>query len=731
VSANYFRTFGVPVAQGRDFSLAEEGSGAEATVAVVSHGYWLRHGGRPDLLGSILRVNGNPVQVVGIAAAGFTGHTAVYSPEIWLPLGLLERVGNDFGNGGPRPRLEDRENRGWLALLIGRIDAHRSKAEAAADLETLAARLEAQHPPASGTHPTYVIGPLSRFGVSTGPEDDAGVVNLTVLLVGMSSILLLVACINLANMFLARGAGRRSEMAIRRALGGGRMRLVRQLLIEGSILALAGGAAGLFLAYWAARWLASSVAAVPAADLGASIAALDLRPDLFVLGATLAACVLATLLFGLGPAWRISGDVAAALNEHAGGPGAFATRRFRIARIPFAPRNLLIVLQVSLSLALLTAGGLFLRSAFEAGKAKPGFDIDPIALAEIDPSLLGYDEARSREIYRQALERVRAMPGVETASLASLVAYGGLSNGRTVQRRDSETPAKFSAQYVIIGDHYFDTLGLPMMRGRGFTRAEASFATAHPVAIVDEPLAKRLFGNAAGAVGRYVVLSSRVPAAEATAMEIVGVAPGLRNGFSEQPSPHVYVPFGQHYAPAMHLEVRAADTVDADSLLEAIRRELLAIDAAMPVLSMKTMTDQRDGSVAMTLMRAGGQVFAVLGGLALLLAVVGVYGVKAFLVARRTREIGLRMALGAGPGDVKRQILREGVGLTVAGLVIGLWLAVAVGRVLSGMLYGIDAVDPVVLAAVAALLATAALTAAYVPARRATRIDPMNALRHD
>ncbi len=733
VSANYFRTLGVPLAHGRDFTFEEE-SREDSPVAIVSHAFWVRHGRDPGMLGSVLQINSANVAVVGIAAEGFTGHNPI-SPQLWVPLGLIEQLGTS--RGGPAPRLDDPDNR-WLPTLVGRIGADVSSADVDRDLDALARSLHETYPPADGVRQAFVAAPLPRFSIGNAPDgdvDSAFVAALTAVLTGLSGVVLLIACINLANMFLARGSGRRTEIAIRQALGGGRWRLVRQFLVEGLLLALAGGAAGLLLAYWGvASLLASAPTTVAIGALDPD--RLDVRPGGFELTATLIACLVATLLFSLGPALKISGDVAATLKESAGGRAASLRGR---ARAWVSPRHLLIVTQVALSLALLTAGGLFIRGTIEAGKATPGFDLKPIALAELDPGLLGYDEARSRELFGEALERARALPGVESASLASLVPFGNMSTGRRVRisgARDDDALG-VPAQYYVITDDYFATLGLPLLAGRTFTTAEAASPGGNRVAIIDEPLAERLFGGPSEALGRFIEFPSRTPSAPVPAVEIVGVAPGTHHRMTDRtPSPHAYLPFGQvpfaeRFATGMHLHVRAAAGLDAATLLAPLRDALLARESALPVLSLQTMAQHRDDGLFLWGVRAGGRIFSLLGALALFLAVVGAYGVKAFLVARRTREIGVRMALGATRGHVVRQMLRESLGLTVAGLVLGLLLAAAVARLLSALLYGVDPIDPLVMTLAAAVLAAALLLAAYLPTRRATRIDPTTALRHE
>ena len=719
VSANYFETFGVPLAQGRSFTLAEE-RGEGPAVAIVSHEFWVRNGSDPALVGSLVRVNGEPFLVVGVAARGFTGTMALLAVDLWLPLAAAERI--ELGDGRESPSLGDPRDRSFL--LVGRLQGETAKVEAETELAALAPTIDANLPAVDGATYTYIVGELGRFSIGDGPNPDEGLLGTLILPFALSTVVLLIACLNLANMFLARGASRRTELAIRQSLGSGRIRMVRQLLAECVLLAMLGGPMGLILAYWATSRIAASFARAFPIDLTLVV---DMRPDARVLLVTTVACLAATLLFGLGPAWRVTGKgMLSGLKREA---SAFGGR----SRALPSGRSVMLIAQVALSLAMLTAGGLFVRSALVAADAAPPFDLDSKLLVELDPSLVGYDEARVRDVYRRVKERLRALPQIEHAGLASVVPLSGLTHSTSVQRAGSLPGERGSStNYAVIDDGYFDALSLPMLRGRAFTVAEISSSTSAAVAIIDAPLAERLFPDE-DPLGKKIQLPSRKPDVQPPVLEIVGIAPGTPGAdFDPAPDPHVYVPFGQEYSPSMQLVVALREGyADPSLLLSVLRREIRAIDPSLPVLSMSTMRELRDNNWNLWMVQTGGTLFAILGVLALFLAMAGLYGVRAYLVLCRTREIGVRIALGATRGDVLRLMLRESMTLTVAGLVLGWILALVLGRLLSGLLFGVSPMDPSVLLSASVLLILAATLASYLPVRRATLVEPTAALRHE
>lgn len=720
VSSSFFETLGVPLLRGRAFTPGEEAPGAETPVAIVSYGLW-RKKGDPDLVGKTLRLNGRSVTVVGVAPEGFSGTMAIASPELWLPLGMYDATLNDFQRKGGAAKLADPTHRNLI--VNGVLRAGMDAGAAAAPLHLVSQRLAQAFPADSGDQ-VLSIAPLGRLGISTQPLPQDAPAAAGGLLTLMASLVLLIACLNLANMMLARGESRRKEVAVRLALGARRAHVVAQFLIEGLTLALLGGAAGVALSTVAVRVLVASLE--PLAPLAIVF---QVAPDVRVIGATLVFCVLATIFFGLGPAWSLArADALPALKEQAGEqrPGR---------RAWLAPRNVLVVGQVALSLALLTTGGLFVRGALAAAGADPGFRLERGLLIEADPALSGAEEARGRLEYRDALERLRRLPGVEAASLASTVSFGPISTGRHVEAPAAAATSggSVSAQYVVVGSDYFRALGLPILRGRDFSGAEEQSASGARPAIIDEPLARRLFDEA-DPVGQPIRFAAAAgdgePASEP--MEVVGVVPGLRHQlFDPAPVPHVYVPFGGSYQSGMNLHVRAAsaDPAEEGRLLETVRRELRAAAPDLPILSATTLRRYRDDSLPLWLVRTAARLFTLFGLVALLLAVVGIYGVKSYFVARRTREIGIRMALGATHRDVVRLVLREGSRLTAAGVAVGLALAYGAGRLVSSLLYQVSPTDPLIFGVAPLLLAASALLAAYVPARRATRVAPVTALR--
>ncbi|MFN2623700.1 MAG: ABC transporter permease [Chthoniobacterales bacterium] len=739
VSANYFSVLGVAPVYGRGFSPDEEQPGRGERVAVVSYSFSQKHGGPSSLLGQSITISGRPFTVVGILPRGFTGTMSVFAPEIWLPLGVYDEVTTDLV-GRATDTLGERTSA--KLLIIARLKPSVSAAAALPGLKGLAANLEAAYP-VEQKDQTFMIAPLFRFSTSTNPAEPGPVATIGGLLLAMAAAVLLVACLNLANMLLARSASRRKEIAIRLALGGSRSRIVRQLLTEGFLLALLGGACGLLLGLWSLDLLIASLSRIASADL-----VWISGPSPVILGATLIFCVLGTIGFALGPALKLArAAVIEDLKQQSGGD---AVRR----RWKFLPRHPLVVMQIAFSLALVTSAALFLRSATRAASIDSGLHIDHEFLVEVDASLGGLEKNRTRELYRLLEERLSSLPGVEHASISALVPFGNTSIRRGVQRagaypesnHEAANPADgqmFSVNWNSVGSDYFSTVGLPLLRGRSFTTAEATQPGGPAVVIIDEVLARKLWpeGDALGQRIQFPIDRSEAPAKtnddsgnvrRGEAMEIIGIVPATRSRLFENPVPGaLYLPFSHGFLSDVFFFVKfrsnppGSETGAADLL----RRTVQSVDPALPLLEVRTFAQHFDGNAQLWVIRAGAALFSIFGGLALALSVVGVYGVKAYSVARRTREIGIRMALGAQGKTVQWMILREGIAMVVAGLLIGFLLALATGKIVSAILFDVSSTDPFAFSLAPVVLMTAALLATWLPARRATKISPMAALR--
>ncbi len=720
VSSGYFSTLNVRLAVGREFTADEERPESDQRVVIVGHRFARAAGVAPaDVLGRTVRLNARDYEIVGVAPEGFSGTIALVAPEFWLPLGVYAKVTDDMLRDGGSSRLSDPNNR--ALMLVGRLrrglDVDAARPMIAGFSQSFVGR-----DPVGNKDQEILVDELARTGISTRPQSDSELTVLSALLMGMASLVLLIACLNLTNMMLARGAARRKEIALRLALGSGRARVIRQLLTESLLLASVGSVAGLLLATWGASLLVASLAsALP------FVVMLDTTPDVRVLAATVGFCVLSTLVSGLGPAWRVTRpDVLPDLKEQ---PAQERTGRLSM-------RNALVVGQIALSLALLTAAGLFMRGAIKAAVTDPGFPLAGGVIANIDAGMAGYDETGGRAALRGILQRVRETPGVHSASFASLVPFGDFNESRLVQK--AGTPPAASGQrdegsdavLTIVGADYFDTLRLPILRGRGFTSSEEESPSGPRIAIIDEPAARQLFGGV-NPVGQDVQFANDKSAGK-DSYTIVGVVNGVRHDLIDRtPVAHVYLPIGQHYRGNVHMHVRVAGTgqsVEA-AMLGTLRQTIRAADERVPVLQLRTLRQQRDDNLVLWAVNTGARLFSVFGGVALLLAIIGVYGVKSYVVSRRTREIGIRMALGATPSNVLWLVLREGLTLTLSGVGVGLLLAWGVARALSGMLYEVSALDPVVFVVAPVVLAASAMAASYIPALRATRVLPLTALR--
>lgn len=733
VTANYFDIFDRPLLLGRPFTSDEERPGADLRVAIVSFSLWQQRGADSRIIGQTVRVNGETFTVIGVTAKGFTG-TSIPGPDVWLPLGTYAIVDKSAGPGAFDAR--DKHAFGVIAKLRDGV----SMETASSALTIVASRLEQAFPSVNAGYTLAMSAPM-RLLFMPGPDSGTMMTLLALLLMAMPMIVLLVACLNLADLLIARGHARRQELAIRASLGGGRWRLVRQLLTEALFLATAGAAVGLVLSAWATDALAASLRVV----LPVSLVLPEFDLDWRVLAGTIGFSLLASLIFGAWPALDLTRRATATdLKQRIGGAGAEGRQPGSIG-----VGNVLVVAQTALSLLLLACGGLFAMSAIGAATADPGFRLERGLLAEIDPGLAGYDDARASQFHLEVVDRLRAVPGVEAVTIGSSFPFTEFGDSRRIGRvdrpdaapaskSDSDSEPKLStpidAGFMAVGRDYARTLGLRVLGGRDFTDAEMSSASAasERVAMIDDELARRLWpgGVAQSAVGQLIQPMNDSGAADGPPVRVIGLVSAVNESLGNpHPSPHVYVPLGQHRTSAMTLQLRAAAGQDERAMLTSMARVIRDVDERVPVLRLATWRDRLDASVEVWTYRAGARVCGAFGAMALLLAVIGIYGVKSYVVSRRTREFGIRLAVGAHPRALLWQVMREGVRLTSIGIIIGVMLALGAGRFLQHVLYRVNGAEPLVLIAAPAILLAASLLAAFLPALRATRVDPTVALR--
>ncbi len=735
VSENFFSLMGVKPAAGRFFTPEEARPNARQRVIVASYNLWQRNGGRADFIGSTLYVNGQPHTVIGVSPEGFSGISALLAPEIWMPLGLFSDISAAFGDGIEVTDLANPKN--YTLNVMGRLQPSISLEAAKTRLPAIAQRLTAIQPPDSASERELQITKPSRFDISTTPSDDGPLGLMSVLLLSMAGVVLLIACLNLANMLLARGTARAREMAVRLAIGATRGQIVRQLLTEGLVLAITGGVLGILLSYWSNTLMQNSFTTL----LSSMNFALTtrLQPDLTVIAVTFVFCLLATLTFSLGPALKAArADLVHDLKAQAG--DAAVTGRWNRF---FAGRHLLVMAQMTLSLVLIFAAGLFMRGALKAGDMDTGFKTAGVVMTELDFSLANTKQPEATRRMFAAAERARSQPGVQSAGFSTLVPYGNITNttrlipadAAPVVTADPKAPKPgTNAIYASITPGYLDSIGVHLLRGREFTDTEAREKGTTRVCIIDEGLAKKLFPDK-DALGQRVRYTQAPTDGLPNEMEIVGIVSRHRHDLQDKngPAARVYVPLGQNYSAQIFLSVRYTN-LEPQALSNAIptlRKELRQLDPELPVLQMLPFAMLTEKSITLWLVRLGAVLFGVFGGIALLLAVVGVYGVKAYAVERRTREIGIRMALGAARGDIFSLIMKQGAMQTAVSVVLGVVLSLLAGQALATMLFEVSPGDPVALGLAVVVLTFATLFACFIPAKRATRVSPMTALRSE
>ncbi|MFW6079431.1 MAG: ABC transporter permease, partial [Gemmatimonadota bacterium] len=702
VSDDYFSVLDIEPALGRTFR-SPAGDGADLTepAAVIAHRLWReRFGADPSVVGRTVLLNGHPFTIVGVAPEAFSGTRLFsYAPEIWVPLGLHAQVMP--GSEG----LLDSPGAGFLQL-VARLAPGVTMAQAEAASERAATQLAETYPDARDEMSVELHSnttPINPWAVSSGQLRFGG----GLLMLG-GGLLLLIACANVANLLLARATTRRREMAIRRAVGGGRGRLVRQLLTESVVLGLLGGIAGVGLAVWG---IDLTYGLVPPLDFAPAV---DAMVDGRVLAFAAAASLVTAIVFGLAPALQGSrADLAGMLRA-----STTAADR-RSSRL----RGALVIGQVALSIVVLAAAGLLVRSLQNTRAIDPGFDAADRVVLTLDPELTGYDAERTSDLYDRLMRGVATLPEVRAASRAGSLPLDGSSSRTTVNAEGSAAAADdgLLAFYSPVGPGYFETLGIPVLRGRGITAADTAGATG--VAVVGQALADRLWPGEP-AVGQVL----RFGGPDGDALDVVGVVADHKQIRLNEPSqPFLAVSLAQYPRSRTTLVAHAAGSTAA--AMRALRAEVNRLDPTLPVAGVKTLERHTAGAVAAA--ESGAALTGAIALLALLLSATGLYGVIAYTVARRTRDIAIRVALGAKARHALAVVMRRGFALVGAGVALGLLGALILMRALSSMLYGVSPTDPATFAGVVLLLVAVAALASWVPARRATRVDPMVALREE
>ena len=699
VNGTFFSALGVRPALGRAFTPADDQAPGRSPVTVISYGMWQRDfGGRSDVIGRSVRLNAIEFTIVGVAPEWFTGVHPFFQPALYVPRMMIREA-----TGSNVDVLTDRTARS--VDVFARLTPGVTIEQARDEMRRLAAAMERDNPVANKGRGAMVFSQVG-YRIAEAPDN----FTLSWLFFAVAALVLSIACINVANLLLSTAPSRVRETAVRLAMGASRTRLLRQFLIESAVLSIGGAILGLGIAAACARFIRSIEIA---SDLPLT---LDARVDLRVVLFALAVGLISGVLAGLLPAIR---STRAELNA------VLKATELRFARSRGWTRQALVVAQVAVALVMMVLSGLFLESIRVARDSDPGFRVDHVLTMGFDPRIARYDLDGSRRFYRQLLTRVRALPGVRTAALGQHIPLGVSSSTTDITIPGYElgpNQQTLSIGSSIVGDHYFEALGIPILRGRAFTDRDVQNAPA--VAIVNEAMAKKYWPNR-DALGATVVIQAQ-PAVTA---EVVGVARVAKTrDIGETPQPFLYLPFEQSRQTGMTLFVQTE--ADPAGLNSVVRAEVRALDANQPIYDVRTLASVFQQQ-ALWGVRLVAEVIAAVGVVGLALSVLGLYAVIAYSVSQRTREIGIRMAVGASERRVLGMVLRQGLTLAAVGVAIGLLATLALSSVLGDLLNGVNPRDPTAYASATAVLFAVTLLATYIPARRASQVDPQSALRAD
>ena len=702
VTANYFEVLGLTPVRGRFFLPDEDTKPGGNNVAVLSYSMWVnKFGSDPNIVGKVLTLNATPYTVIGVGPRGFKGAFIFgNAEEVWIPVSMYSQVLAGFF----KDNFNDR--RFLDTGVIARLKDGVSLSGAEASLKTIASQLEKAFPKDNASR-SVALTPLADAAV--GVNNRSQLVLAGGLMMGIVGLVLLIACVNVANLLLAQAARREKEMGLRAALGASRRRVTQQLLTESLVLAVLSGIVGIAIAYGGRAVLWSFR---PPFILDGD---LDIAFDSHVLYFTFGVAMLTAILTGLAPAIKVARPNLIEVLKVGGRGGSVSWARNRF-------RSLLVVTEIALALVALVGAGLFVRSMQNAQRVDPGFESRNLFVFAFDLGALHYDEAHAQQYFRAAIERAEASPGVASATIASNFPLGG-GFARTVFPEGEDEASGYRGTLTQLNDiapNFFKTLHIPLVSGREFTDADRKDTT--QVVIVSEAMAKQFWPNQ-NAVGKRFHFFG-----DPQLREVVGVARNtVVNAIGEEPQPLAYLPLTQDFSPAVAMQVRT--TGQPQPVIATVRSHVQSLDTNLALTNWNTIGELLDQGLWAP--RMGAALLAVFGGVALILAVVGVYGVLSFSVNQQTREIGIRMAMGAQTGSVLGLIVKQGMRLAMVGLVLGLVFAFAAMRLLSSLLFGVSAHDPIIFGSVTLILATAAILACYIPARRAAHVDPLVALRYE
>ena len=697
VSGNYFDTLGIQPFLGRYFLPEEDRTTDSHPVAVITYACWQkRFASAQNISGQSLRINNHLFTVIGVTPDGFRGTEVAYAPEVFVP----NMMANVIEPGSTWRDSRDSDN----LFVVGRLKPGVTTAQAESALKTITDQLGREYPHENAGRGVRLLTPGLFI-----PDIRNSVISFSGVLMGVVALVLLLACVNLANLLLARATERRKELAIRVAMGASRARLVRQLITEAVMLSLGGGLGGLLIAMWLNALVSSMKLPTDLAFV------IDLRLDWRVLTFGFVVSLITGISFGLLPALQSSRpDLVPALKDEKSMGG------FRRSRL----RNALVVAQVALSLVLLVCAGLVVRSLQVAQRTRPGFNPENAVALSFDLGLQGYSEEKGQAFQKQVLERAPSVPGVRSAALVGTLPLSLDYSSTTIYVEGQPVTGSTNLPLAIpnlISPNYFRTMEIPL-RGRDFSDLDSKEESR--VAIVNETFARRLFPGREAIGGRFNFDGPDQPY-----WEIVGVAAdGKYNSLGEDPKPAFYRPLWRNYSSGVSLVARTA-TPNPESAISGLRNELLRLDSTLPVYNVKTLTEHM--SLPLFPFRMAAAVLGSFGVLAIVLAAIGIYGVMSYVVAGRTREVGVRVALGASRSNVLFLIMRQGMSLALVGLVLGLVVSFGAAQLLVKVLFGVSPADPLTFAGVTILLASVAALACYVPARRATKVDPLVALRYE